>query len=95
MFRHCQDFFTVLLPSTHNRYEALEHENRGDVDNWERQVEALEKQIRSDKAFMEEQAQEREAEREEYEEKLEKLREELRSHAKDSPKVKKEEDFGG
>ena len=69
------------------RYEALEHENRGDVDNLERQVEALEKQLRSDKAFMEEQAQEREAEREEYEDKLEKLREELKSHSKDSPKV--------
>ena len=69
------------------RYETLEHENRGDVENLERQVEALEKQIRSDKAFMEEQAHDREAEREEYEEKLEKLREELRSHAKESPKV--------
>ena len=57
------------------------------MENLERQVEALEKQIRSDKAFMEEQAHDREAEREEYEEKLEKLREELRSHAKESPKV--------
>ena len=50
-------------------------------------MEALEKQIRSDKAFMDEQAQEREAEREEFEEKLEKMREELRSHSKESPKV--------
>ena len=51
-------------------------------------MEALEKQIRSDKAFMEEQAQEREAEREEYEEKLVKMREDLKSSAKDSPKVR-------
>ena len=57
------------------------------MESLERQVEALEKQIRSDKAFMDEQAQEREAEREEFEEKLEKMREELRSHSKESPKV--------